>query len=151
MSRTIPQIISNKILDSIESQSLGDILLRSLLILLAIIATLAVLYPATTQSIAKAIASWNNYAFAKSVFIFAITFNLSRIGKLALKIYKNRPTPQKTATGDTIEGIPTLELLDHLFEHQSFKREDIETKFAIPRNRYATLANKMESIGILKR
>lgn len=52
---------------------------------------------------------------------------------------------------ETIEGIPTGELIDHLFEHKSFKRQEIEAKFAIPRNRYSELAERMESVGILIR
>jgi hypothetical protein len=65
---------------------------------------------------------------------------------MALEIFNERSDPKKIPTGNTIEGIPTLELLDHLFEHKSFKREDIENKFGIPRNRYGILATKLESI-----
>lgn len=151
MKRTIPQIISNKILDNLENLTLSDILIRSLLLFIAIFFTLAILFPATTHSITKSIMQYQNYALLKTTIIFATVFNFQRIMKMVVEVYNARPTPQKSSTGDTIEGIPTLELLDHLFEHKSFKREDIETKFAIPRNRYATLANKMESIGILKR
>jgi hypothetical protein len=151
MKRTIPQIIANKILDHIELQSLGDIFFRSALLIIAIIATLAVLYPATAQSIAQAVNEWHNSAIPKTAFIFALVFNFQRIARLAHTIYKNRPVAEKTPTGDTIEGIPTVELLDHLFEHQSFKRDDIEGKFGIPRNRYTLLAIKLEKIGVLIR
>lgn len=50
-----------------------------------------------------------------------------------------------------IEGVPTAELIDHLFEHNSFKRQEIEAKFGVPRNRYHKLAERMESVGILIR
>jgi len=36
---------------------------------------------------------------------------------------------KKVPAGETLEGIPTVEILDHLFEVQSFKRDDIEKKF----------------------
>lgn len=44
-----------------------------------------------------------------------------------------------------------IELLDHLFEFESFKRDDIEKKFGIPRNRFTTLAQKLEDLCVLKR
>lgn len=52
---------------------------------------------------------------------------------------------------ETIEGVPVPELIDHLFEEGSFKREDIEGKFGMPRNRYQRLAEKMEQLEILTR
>ncbi len=70
---------------------------------------------------------------------------------MAMKAWKNLPAPQKIENGHTLEGIPTVELLDHLFQFESFKREDIEKKFWIPRNRYTTLAIKLENIGVLIR
>lgn len=54
-------------------------------------------------------------------------------------------------SGDTIEGVPVPELIDHLFEKGSFKRDDIESKFGMPRNRYQRLAEKMEALEILTR
>ena len=61
--------------------------------------------------------------------------------------------PEKEAIieGETIEGIPVFELLDHLFTFQSFKRDDIEKRFAIPRNRFTDLANKLEELQVLVR
>jgi len=151
MSRNISQIIAKKILDDIESQSLREIFTRSCLILATLVSILAVFFPFETFSILKNMVLWKNLAIIKSLFICVTIFNFSRIVQMCLKLYKNRPTPQKVATGATIEWIPTLELLDHLFEHQSFKREDIENKFNIPRNRYTLLATKLESIGVLKK
>jgi len=50
-----------------------------------------------------------------------------------------------------LEGIPTLELIDYLFEHKSFKRDDIEATFGVSRNRFDNLAKKLDEINILIR
>lgn len=68
-----------------------------------------------------------------------------------MKVWKNAQKPQEIENGSTLEGIPVVELLDHLFEKESFKREEVENKFGIPRNRYTTLAIKLENIGVLIR
>ena len=151
MKRTISAIVKNKILDSVESQPLSSLMLRTLLFFLCIFLSLAVLYPDHILDAAKMVFAWNNNALVKIAFISLMVFNLSRIGKLALVIWKNRTRAEIKPTGETLEGIPVVELLDHLFEHGSFKREDIEGKFGIPRNRYSILAAKLESIGVLIR
>lgn len=58
---------------------------------------------------------------------------------------------QSVESDDTIEGIPVTEMVDHLFVEKSFKRDDVETAFGIPRNRYQRLAEKMEELDILIR
>jgi hypothetical protein len=50
-----------------------------------------------------------------------------------------------------VEGIPTLELIDYLFNNQSFKRDDIEAVFGIPRNRFDILAKKLDDLKVLVR
>lgn len=147
----ITKIICKKILQNIERQTIGQIFKTCCLILLGIVFTLSSLYPDFAKMIAHSMFIWNSHAIVKTVIIFSLVFNFSRIWQMCVKIYKNRSSPQKVATGATIEWIPTLELLDHLFEHQSFKREDIENKFWIPRNRYTLLATKLESIWVLKK
>ena len=52
-------------------------------------------------------------------------------------------------TEDTIEGIPTVELLDHLFTAKSFKRDDIESKFRVPRYKVSALTKKFKELGVL--
>lgn len=52
---------------------------------------------------------------------------------------------------ELVEGIPVDEFVDHIFEHKSFKRDDAETVFAMPRNRYQSLANRLDELGIFVR
>lgn len=50
-----------------------------------------------------------------------------------------------------LEGIPHSELLDHLFTARSFKRQDIEDKFLIPRYKVTELKAELERVGVLVR
>lgn len=52
---------------------------------------------------------------------------------------------------DSVEGIPVSELLNHLFTFKTFKRDDAERIFAMPRNRYQDLANRLDALGIFVR
>lgn len=69
--------------------------------------------------------------------------------------YKVYPVVRKLVYGDPdtclIEGIPISELVDHIFSESSFKRDEIERKFALPRNRYQSIANRLDELGVFKR
>jgi len=54
-------------------------------------------------------------------------------------------------TASTIEGVPIHEVVDHILSEWSFKRDDIERKFAIPRNRYQAIATKLDRSGVFIR
>jgi len=54
-------------------------------------------------------------------------------------------------TIDSIDGIPRLELLDHLFTVGTFKRDDVENKWKIPRYRVTEISKKLEDLGVLVR
>lgn len=147
--RTIRSIIWSKVLDSIESISLLEMFINLGLGVVSGCAAYALIHPDHAQAIAQAINEWHNYAFAKTVLSFGILFNARKIYHI-IKILVARHAKQ-VPTGETLEGIPIVEILDHLFEFQSFKRDDIEKKFWIPRNRFTDLAQKLEELGILAR
>lgn len=49
-------------------------------------------------------------------------------------------------------GIPVVELVEYLFSGDgSFRRDDVEAQFAIPRNRFDEMAKKMDSVKIFVR
>lgn len=129
MKRSISQIITNKIFDHLENQSINNLLIHLLLFFIAIMLTSFVLFPGIVSKFIITSYQYHNYAIPKIALIFAVVFNFSKIARLSCKIYKQRNLTPKKLNGDTIEGIPTVELLDHLFECKSFKREEIEKKF----------------------
>lgn len=52
---------------------------------------------------------------------------------------------------DSIDGIPHSELIHHLFTEKSFKRDDIEDRFLLPRYKVQEMGENMERVNILVR
>lgn len=50
-----------------------------------------------------------------------------------------------------LEGVPVEEVLHHLFERGTFKREEIERQFRIPRYRFDRLGAKLDELGVTVR
>lgn len=146
-SRTIKSIIWSKLLDNLENATFAQISIFVLLCALSFLMTLILTYTEqTVETIMKVVQAYNFLAL-KSVISFLVVFNFRNILE-ALKVPEEK---EVTATGNTIEWIPVVELLDHLFEFESFKRDDIEEKFGIPRNRFTELAKKLETLNVLIR
>jgi len=145
--RTISGIIVNKLLDLIEKSSFGQLSTFVGLLLLAAVLTSVLTYTDAAVEIIMKFLQFGNWLAIKMTISILFCFNMEKIFG-AMK----DAVPEMTATkGKTIEGIPVDELLDHLFEFESFKRDDIEGKFGIPRNRFTDLAKKFDDIGILVR
>ncbi|WP_146118976.1 hypothetical protein [Blastopirellula marina] len=88
--------------------------------------------------------TWHNYAIPTVLWIFGLVFSAPRIFRLLSAFF----TTEEQEV-ESIEGIPTSELLDHLFTFGTFKRDDIEDKFKIPRYRYTALAKKLKELDVL--
>jgi hypothetical protein len=50
---------------------------------------------------------------------------------------------------DNIEGIPTVELLDHLFTAKSFKVKEATDKFQVPQHRVEEIIKNLKRVGVL--
>lgn len=110
--------------------------------------------PDATQDAFYHVMLWRNGVIMAIVLSFAAVFYAPRVCRFLfdeLCQFIESITGVSVESGETIEGVPVPELIDHLFEEGSFKREDIEGKFGMPRNRYQRLAVKMEALDILIR
>lgn len=146
--RTVRHIIWSKCLDALEDATLRGILANSALTVGAVGLSAVLIFPHQAADIARNVCEWQNYAVPKVAASFAFVFNFQ---SLVRNIRNMIPEAQEIPSGETIEGIPTVELLDHLFEFESFKRDDVEKKFGIPRNRFTDLAKKLEDLKVLVR
>ena len=109
---------------------------------LAVTTAFLLSYPSETSDTIIRYASAFNFfpvKFACSVFLWFVV--LPRV----LKRFK------RENNGCLIEGIPVDELLDHVFTYGNFKRDDAENLFAMPRNRYKDLIDRMDALGIFVR
>lgn len=148
LQRSVYWIIVNKVLDLISNAPLIQIIQGAMLFLLSLIIAFIMIYPNITINAIKYIYIYNNYTLPKISASFLIVYNFKYIYNYVKNIIPEKIDDEES---DTIEGIPVFELLDHLFEYKSFKRDDIEKKFAVPRNRFTELAQRFEEMNILVR
>lgn len=156
--RTIWAIFQHKFYDYLENETVSDLLWKIFLIIAAFLITIILTYPDQGIYYFKKIFMFENMIIPKAFVIFYITYNIKILSKqyqLTVKKMKiNFPKKSDRSNikdEDLISWIPIVEILDHLFTNKHFKRTEIESKFSIPRNKYQELAEKMESINILKR
>lgn len=152
MNRSITSILVSKILDVLESSTLSQIFSGFLLLLASIIITVVFTYTDDSLEAFRAILTWENAIIAKAVVVTLFVFNFSRIvSVLLIKFESVLASREEIRTIDSIDGIPRLELLDHLFTVGTFKRDEVEKKWGIPRYRVTEISKKLEELGVLTR
>lgn len=149
--RNVKSILWNKFLDILEDSTFRQIISVILLIKSSLILALVLTYPEKASELLLTAWKFENFLIPKIVWSFILIFNFKRIFEILKNLIPEFPEVKEEPKGDTIEWIPVVELLDHLFEFESFKRDDIEKKFGIPRNRFTDLAQKLEELCVLKR
>lgn len=144
---TVIQAIIIKIAQNIHDSTFGEILrfLGGVIIVLAL--TYLLTFPRHAWATLSTFFQLKNLIVPKFILSVVLVRSFPKI----YKFIKSKKPRYETVDENQIEGIPTVELIDHLFETQSFKRGDVEYKFNIPRNRYQRLAEKLESNGVLVR
>lgn len=152
-NRTVTSILVSKALDVLESSTLSQIFSGFLLLLLAVIVTVVATYTDSSLEVFQVILSWENKIILKAVISLLFVFNFSRLVSYALSSFESflesaRPRSEPV---ECIDGIPRVELLDHLFTFGTFKREEVEKKWSIPRYRVTELSKKLEEVGVLVR
>jgi len=141
-------IIYKKFLNILEEKSFKQILMSVLLWLWSVILSLILIYTDQTIEILLFIYNYNNFTLPKIIFSFWLIFNY----KIIINFWKNVINELKPKIEeDKIEGIPTMELIEHLFFEWSFKRDEVEKKFLIPRYKFTILAKKFDELKILIR
>jgi hypothetical protein len=152
MNRSITSILVSKILDVLESSTLSQIFTGFLLLLASIILTVVLTYTDDSLEAFRAILTWENAIIAKAIVVTLFVFNFSRIvSVLLIKFEFVLASREEIRTIDSIDGIPRLELLDHLFTVGTFKRDEVEKKWGIPRYRVTEISKKLEDLGVLVR
>lgn len=141
--RTVSGLLWSKCLDTIEAMELSSVFRIGGGLCATAVLTFAFNYTELFADAGKKVIEFQDYLPLKSAVSFIIVFYGRRIVD-GCKIFFTK----KRVTSESIEGIPTAELLDHLFTYETFKRKDIEDKFAIPRYKFDTLGKKLDDLGI---
>lgn len=102
------------------------------------------LYPENAEAAFVAAVTWRDYALPTCAWIFAATFGAPS----ALRFIRDA-VPERAPAGDTIEGMDVEKVIAHLQQHRTFKRDDVERAFGVPRYRYTALVQKLKKLGVL--
>jgi len=142
--RTVRGVLWGKCLDVIDEASLHGI-------------AQGILGVAAVGSLTVAMYNINLFTDAGKMAITAGDGLLPKVAASAILVLYWRQMMRFAATlrprqapikAPNIDGIPTAELLDHLFTFGTFKRDEIEGKFGVPRNRFDALAKKLDEMGV---
>lgn len=141
--RTVAGLLWSKCLDTIEKTELSDVVRIGGGLCATALLTAAFNYTGVFVEVGKNLISFQDFLPLKCAVSFAIVFSYRRILDNLKRFFT-----KKQVSAESIEGIPTAELLDHLFTYETFKRKDIEEKFKIPRYRFDALGKKLDALGV---
>ncbi len=141
MEPTLPSVLSRKLAEAVDGLTLKQLTKRIGLGLLAGVLSASVIDVQASVNSLVALGHWHNSAVTKTVVIFLLVFHGAKLAAVARRFV---PKPR----AETIEGIPTVELLDHLFTEKSLKT-DAWKKFGVPQYRVERLAKSLKRVGVL--
>lgn len=152
--KRMSSVVWQKLVAFIEAHSVRSMLKFVGLSFVAGLISAALTSPEETDRYVSLIMEWRNYTVPVTLWVVFLTFFGKR---MALFIFGGvadvlRPSDDDEEVGEQemmLEGIPVAALVDHLVKFKTFKRDDIERKFLVPRYRYTALAKKLKEIGVL--
>lgn len=156
-TKTLFRILREKFLLIVEEATFQEIytfIFKA--ILFVFFSFLLVNIEGTFENLKKA-AFFNEFAPLKVILIFFLVFFYTKYIKAfkSLKKYVlakfEKIGQEETLSGKVFFGIPIFELVDYLFTKKTFKREEVEIIFSLPRNRFDVMAKLMDSVGIFIR
>lgn len=123
-------------------------------ILLASIFSLLAIYTDEALAAFSLVMSAENYAIPKIAGCFLAVFgapDIARVLRYSLDSLASACAQKKPSDRAVLEGVPVDEILDHLFTVGTFRREDMESRFAMSRSTYERLAARLDKVGVLVR
>lgn len=139
-----------KIVDLIAEYTILQIFSFIGLSLLAGLLSALVINLDATSSTLLNITRWHNFAIVKILSIYALVYNARTLYAMSrdyafsiVELFSGQTICH------TLDGVPVSEILDHLFTDKSFKRDDIESKFSLPRYKVTELTKNLKRVGIL--
>lgn len=143
--RTIGSIFWNRFLDHIDDNPVRFLATEVFGFLLAVAVPFTTQYFQGTLSVFWDVMSYKQFMFVQS----ALVYTVWNYRKTIIALFKQTHGVRQTLPVATIEGIPTVEILDHLFDNQTFKREEVQKKFGVSRSGYDRLVSILKGAKIL--
>ena len=148
--RTVSGILWGKFLDYLSESTWSSIIsVFSKGVLSLFIGLCLIDLPLALQIVKKGV-FMGDFAIIKMVSAFILVFHWKiwvgwisdALGSFSTKLEEDTPL---------FYGIPVHELIDYIFEHETFSRIDVEKRFAISRKSFDSMAKEMERVCIFQR
>lgn len=158
--RTVSGILWGKLLTTIEESTFGEMFGTVIKIISSVLISVLLYNIREAGAILATWMVWYNYAIPKTILAVALSFGWRIWVRCIVWIWDeilgsiDRTMMEKRTVEDVPKwyGIPVVEIVDHLFSGDgSFKRDDIERKFAIPRNQFDKMVREMDAVNIFIR
>lgn len=139
---TMRSVLWSKVIDETDQLTLGELIT----FLCKLGTALFIAGAMTDTNLPARIMMWKHYLIPNTLVMLFCVFQAPRIWGYVRETWEaSAPEP----TGDSIEGIPTVELLDHLFTSKSLKLDAATEKFHTKRHRIETLIKKLRELEVL--
>jgi hypothetical protein len=151
---TIRAAVSARIAAHIEEHGVVPLARRASLLLLAGLLSAALVNLDVTLGGANALLAWHDFALGKVAWTFAAVLNAHRLPQLGrhlagiLARWVPAGETSEGETPDTLEGIPTAELLDHLFTEKAL-RIDAWKKFGAKQYQVERIVKNLRRVEVL--
>jgi len=148
--KSLTLVLWHKLVDFIAEYTIVQIIgFLSLAFFAGCISALVVNLNATSAALLQVV-RWNNFSIIKILAVYLIVFNARTIFSMCrnwafsvVELFAD----QKIC--ETLDGVPVSEILDHLFTEKTFKRDDIESKFSLPRYKVTELTKNLKRVSVL--
>lgn len=156
--RTVSGILWDKCLDSLEHNSWGSIFSTLGKCVFSLVLAASLFDVQAAVNLFVAVARWADFAVPKTLAAFGFVFAwrawwflLRKSWELVSSFELPAPAPVREEV-PTFYGVPVVELVEYLFAGDgSFRRDDVEARFAMPRNKFDEMAKKMDGVKIFVR
>lgn len=139
-SLTITSVLSQKIATYLARRSFRQ-MIRDLIVSVCISFAAGLLVNA---NLALAVIRWHNGIVPTLVLILTVEAHARWLFQSVRGLFDSfRPEVE------SIDGIPTVELLDHLFTAGTFRQAEVKKKLGAAHHKIVALGQKLESIGVL--
>jgi len=143
--RTLRTLMVKKILDSFEELSLSRTVRNVGMLVLAAALTVLLVMPNLFVGAATMVLGLYNGVVWKFAVACGFVFHFQTAYRFIKRIMRQKPNIS------LIEGVPAMELLDHIFTFGSFKRDEVCKKFGLSKERFDKLARRLESMQVFER
>lgn len=158
--KTVRGILWEKFLVVLENSSFSEIFIFLFKCSIFVFFSAALVNIPKTLKLLKYAWFYNDFLLLKLFLVFVLVF-FHKVFLKMFNLFKSRLVtfwenlPFLNVSADPLEktffGVPVYELADYIFENKTFKRDDVEAFFGLPRNRFDVMAKQMDAVKIFVR